>query len=626
MDRSAIAVRPAPPPAGSRDLLRFLTCGSVDDGKSTLIGRLLFELGQVPEDQLATLIRDSRRFGTDGDAADYALLLDGLSAEREQGITIDVAYRYFSSPRRSFIVADTPGHVQYTRNMATGASTCDLAVILVDATKGLSEQTRRHSRIVALFGIRQVILAVNKMDAVGGDAAVFDAIRTAYAEVALEQGLTHVTAIPVSARHGHNLVHRSASTPWYTGPTLIETLEAADTQPPGRDAPFRLPVQYVSRPDEAFRGYSGSVASGRIAVGDSIIVAPSGRTADVARIVRAGEWSDTAQAGDAVTLVLDRDIDVARGDVLAPPADRPAAVDRFSARLLWMDEAPLDPTRSYLLRIGTALVPARLTATDGTVALAMNEIGDRIIHTTGRVAFDAFADHPGTGALILIDRDTHATVAAGTALAALDQPTDIHRVAPAVDRAAKERRNGHSGGIVWLTGLSASGKSTIAAAIERRLYAIGVRTAVLDGDNLRHGVNRDLGFSDADRSENVRRVAEVARLFADNGVVAICALISPTQVQRAQARDICTDIPFLEVFVDTPLELCRARDPKALYARADAGAVLGLTGVGSTYEPPQSPDLILPTAELTPDEAARAVEDCLASRGVIPPQTIVPGA
>jgi bifunctional enzyme CysN/CysC len=291
-----------------------------------------------------------------------------------------------------------------------------------------------------------------------------------------------------------------------------------------------------------------------------------------------------------------------------------------------MDEAPLDPTRSYLLRIGTALVPARLTATDGTVALAMNEIGDRIIHTTGRVAFDAFADHPGTGALILIDRDTHATVAAGTALAALDQPTDIHRVAPAVDRAAKERRNGHSGGVVWLTGLSASGKSTIAAAIERRLYAIGVRTAVLDGDNLRHGVNRDLGFSDADRSENVRRVAEVARLFADNGVVAICALISPTQVQRAQARDICTDIPFLEVFVDTPLELCRARDPKALYARADAGAVLGLTGVGSTYEPPQSPDLTLPTAELTPDEAARAVEDCLASRGVIPRQTIVPGA
>ncbi|ADL00803.1 adenylyl-sulfate kinase [Brevundimonas subvibrioides] len=616
MDGSTLAVRPPRPPAGSRDLLRFLTCGSVDDGKSTLIGRLLFDLGQVPDDQLVTLNRDSRRFGTDGDAADYALLLDGLSAEREQGITIDVAYRYFSSPRRSFIVADTPGHAQYTRNMATGASTCDLAVILVDATKGLSEQTRRHSRIVALFGIRQVILAVNKMDAVNGDAAVFDAIASAYAGVALEQGLTRVTAIPISARHGHNLVRRSASTPWYTGPTLIEALETADTQAPGHDAPFRLPVQYVSRPDQTFRGYSGSIASGRIAVGDPVVVAPSGRAARVARIVCAGEWAEDAGAGDAVTLVLDQDIDIARGDVLAPPADRPSAVDRFSARLLWMDEAPLDPARSYLLRIGTALVPARVTATDDAASLVLNEIGDRIIHTSGRVAFDVFADHPGTGALILIDRDTHATVAAGIALAALDQPGDIHRVAPAVDRAARERRNGHGGAVVWMTGLSGSGKSTIAAALERRLHAAGVRTVVLDGDNLRHGLNRDLGFSDTDRSENVRRVAEVAHLFAETGVVAICALISPTHAQRAQARSICGDTPFLEVFVNTPLDLCRARDPKALYARADAGAVVGLTGVGSTYEPPLAPDLILPTADLTPEAAARAVADQLTGLGV----------
>ena len=616
MDGAVFAVRPPPPPAGSRDLLHFLTCGSVDDGKSTLIGRLLFELGQVPEDQLATLARDSRRFGTDGDAADYALLLDGLSAEREQGITIDVAYRYFSSPRRSFIVADTPGHAQYTRNMATGASTCDLAVILVDATKGLSEQTRRHSRIVALFGIRQVILAVNKMDAVGGDVGVFQAIEAAYAEVALEQGLTRFTAIPISARHGHNLVRRSASTAWYAGPTLIEALEAADTQAPGHDAAFRLPVQYISRPDASFRGYSGTIASGRIAVGDAIVVAPSGRAATVSRIARAGAWADSAQSGDAVTLVLDQDVDIARGDVLALPTDRPAAVDRFSASLLWMDEAPLDPARSYLLRIGTALVPARLTADGDTVALAMNEIGDRIIHTTGRIAFDTFADHPGTGALILIDRDTHATVAAGTALAALHQPTDIHRVAPPVDRAAKERRNGHSGGVVWLTGLSGSGKSTIAAALERRLHTIGVRTVVLDGDNLRHGLNRDLGFSDADRSENVRRVAEVARLFADSGVVAICALISPTHAQRAQARDICGEGPFLEVFVDTSLDLCRARDPKALYARADSGALIGLTGLGSTYEPPQAPDLILPTAELSPDQAAHLIADRLAVLGL----------
>lgn len=618
MDGTTFAVRPPPPPAGSRDLLRFLTCGSVDDGKSTLIGRLLFDLGQVPEDQLATLRKDSRRFGTDGDAADYALLLDGLSAEREQGITIDVAYRYFSSPRRSFIVADTPGHAQYTRNMATGASTCDLAVILVDATKGLSEQTRRHSRIVALFGIRQVILAVNKMDAVNGDAAVFDAIQASYAEVARDHGLTQVTAIPISARHGHNLVRRSATTPWYSGPTLIEALEIADTQPAGHDAAFRLPVQYVSRPDEKFRGYSGSIASGRIAVGDAIVVAPSGRTAHVASIVRAGEWAETAQAGDAVTLVLDRDLDIARGDVLAPPTDRPAAVDRLSARLLWMDEAPLDPARSYLLRIGTALVPARLSADDGgTVALAMNEIGDRVIQTTGRVAFDTFADHPGTGALILIDRDTHATVAAGTALAPLGQPTDIHRVAPAVDRAAREHRNGHRGAVVWMTGLSGSGKSTIAAALERHLHAGGIRTVVLDGDNLRHGLNRDLGFSDADRSENVRRVAEVARLFAGTGVVAICALISPAQAQRAHARSICFDTPFLEVFIDTPLDLCRARDPKALYARAERGTIIGLTGVGSGYEAPVTPDLTLPTADLTPEDAARAVADQLVRLGVV---------
>jgi len=616
MDGAVFAVRPTAPAGGARDLLRFLTCGSVDDGKSTLIGRLLFDLGQVPEDQLVTLKRDSRRFGTDGDAADYALLLDGLSAEREQGITIDVAYRYFSSPRRSFIVADTPGHAQYTRNMATGASTCDLAVILVDATKGLSEQTRRHSRIVALIGIRQVILAVNKMDVVNGDAAVFNAIETAYAEVAREHGLTRVTAIPISARHGHNLVARSATTAWYTGPTLLEALEAADTQPAGHDTPFRLPVQYVSRPDERFRGYSGSIASGRIAVGDPIVVAPSGRTANVARIVRAGEWAETAQAGDAVTLVLDQEVDIARGDMLAPPTDRPAAVDRFSARLLWMDEAPLNPERSYLLRIGTALVPARVSAVDDNTALAMNEIGDRIIQTTGRIAFDTFADHPGTGALILIDRDTHATVAAGTALAALDQPTDIHRVAPPVDRAAKERQNGHTGAVVWMTGLSGSGKSTIAAALERRLHASGVRTVVLDGDNLRHGLNRDLGFSDADRSENVRRVAEVARLFADTGVVAICALISPTHAQRAQARSICADGPFIEVFVDTPLDVCRARDPKALYARADAGAVAGLTGVASAYEPPEAPDLTLLTAELTPVEAAQVVVDRLTRLGV----------
>ncbi len=614
MDGTTFAVRPSPPPAGSRDLLRFLTCGSVDDGKSTLIGRLLFDLGQVPEDQLTTLARDSRRFGTDGDAADYALLLDGLAAEREQGITIDVAYRYFSSPRRSFIVADTPGHAQYTRNMATGASTCDLAVILVDATKGLSEQTRRHSRIVSLFGIRQVILAVNKMDVVDGDAAVFHAIEAAYAEVARDQGLHAVTAIPISARHGHNLARRSAVTAWYDGPTLLEALEAADTQGSLADADFRLPVQYVSRPDADFRGYSGSIASGKIKVGDAIVVAPSGRTATVSNIVRAGAYARSAKAGDAVTLVLDQDVDIARGDVIAHAAARPAAVDRFTARLLWMDETPLDPARSYLVRMGTAVVPVRLSGSDEP--LSLNEIGDRTLSLTGRIAFDAFADHPGTGALILIDRETHATVAAGVALEAVDQPTDIHRVADPVTRAAKEASNGHRGGVLWLTGLSGSGKSTIATALERRLHTEGVRTVLLDGDNLRHGLNRDLGFSDADRSENVRRVAEVARLFADTGVVAICALISPTRAQRAQARTVVGD-GFVEVFVDAPLDLCRVRDPKALYAKADAGDVANFTGLSSSYEPPEAPDITLPTAALTPGDAVDAILRHMRPRGLL---------
>ncbi len=614
MDGATFAVRPSSPPAGSRDLLRFLTCGSVDDGKSTLIGRLLFDLGQAPDDQLATLARDSRRYGTNGDALDYALLLDGLAAEREQGITIDVAYRYFSSPRRSFIVADTPGHAQYTRNMATGASTCDLAVILVDATKGLSEQTRRHSRIVSLFGIRQVILAVNKMDMVEGDPAVFHAIEAAYAEVASEQGLASVTAIPISARHGHNLVRRSAVTAWYDGPTLLEALEAADTQGSLADADFRLPVQYVSRPDADFRGYSGSIASGKIKVGDAIVVAPSGRTATVSNIVRAGGYARSAKAGDAVTLVLDQEVDIARGDVIAHAAARPAAVDRFTARLLWMDETPLDPARSYLVRMGTAVVPARLSGPEEP--LSLNEIGDRTLSLNSRLAFDAFADHPGTGALILIDRDTHATVAAGVALAAVDQPTDIHVAPTAVDRATKEREAGHLGGVVWMTGLSGSGKSTIAAALERRLHADGIRTVLLDGDNLRHGLNRDLGFSDADRTENVRRTAEVARLFADTGVIAICALISPTEAQRAMARELAGD-GFLEVFVDAPLDVCRARDPKSLYAKAAAGALTNLTGLGSAYERPATPDLTVPTAALTPGEAVENILELLRSRGLI---------
>ncbi|MFC5345554.1 adenylyl-sulfate kinase [Brevundimonas staleyi] len=619
---------PSPGPAeAERGLLRFLTCGSVDDGKSTLIGRLLFETGQVRDDHLATLERDSPRFGTTGAAPDYALLLDGLEAEREQGITIDVAYRYFSSARRSFIVADTPGHAQYTRNMATGASTSDLAVILVDATRGITDQTERHSRIVSLFGIRQVILAVNKMDRVGGSQATFDAIETAYRAFARDLGFEALTVIPLSARDGDNLTTRSRLTPWFAGPTLLEALDRARTDVDlALERPFRFPVQWVNRPDAGFRGYAGTVASGRVRAGDRVVVGPSGQVATIDRIVTWEGDQPSARAGDAVTLVLAEAVDVSRGDVLAHPHDRPASVERFVGRLLWMDETPLDPARSYLLRLGTRTVAARVrvldAASDGTapvegVTLAMNAIARVALTLSSPVAFDPFASDPLTGGFILIDRETHATVAAGTALHPLDQPADIHVASGAVDRRQRERLNGHRGAVVWFTGLSGSGKSTLAVEVERCLHGRGIRTVLLDGDNLRHGLNRDLGFSEDDRAENIRRAGEVARLFAETGVVTLCAFISPRQAQRDAVRTRMDEGLFLEVFVDAPVALCRARDPKGLYAKADRRAITGLTGVDAPYEPPVSPDLTLST-EIDPVErcAARVIAR-LEAEGVI---------
>jgi len=605
---------------GRRDLLRFLTCGSVDDGKSTLIGRLLFEIGQVHDDQLAVLARESRRFGTTGEAPDYALLLDGLEVEREQGITIDVAYRYFSSPRRSFIVADTPGHEQYTRNMATGASTCDLAVILVDATKGLSPQTERHSRIAALFGVGQVVLAINKMDRIAGDEAVFRGIERAYADFADSLGFRSVIAIPTSALGGDNLARLSELTPWYDGPTLLKALETAETTPAVASAPFRFPVQYVNRPDAGFRGYSGTVAAGRVRSGDRIVVCPSGRAATVARIVTWDGDRVSAHAGDAVTLVLSEDVDVARGDVLAHPHDRPASVERFAGDLMWLDDAPFDASRGYLARIGTWTGPVRLAGPGGPLAgLSANAIEPGILTLSAPIAFDAFQDNPTTGGFILIDRESNATVAAGVARRAVDQIANIHPVPSTVDRLDRDRLSGHRGGAVWFTGLPGSGKSTIAAEVERRLHARGVRTVLLDGDNLRHGLNRDLGFSDADRAENVRRAGEVARLFADNGVVALCALISPSEPQRQAIRHRFEHRPFLEVFVDAPLAVCRARDPKGLYARAATGQITDLTGVGSAYDRPARPDLTLDTQLLSPDEAADRVVGLIDTVFEIPP-------
>tara|TARA_R110002167_G_scaffold17426_17_gene66560 strand:+ start:6140 stop:8071 length:1932 start_codon:yes stop_codon:yes gene_type:complete len=611
-------LRAVPPAevAPERDLLRFLTCGSVDDGKSTLIGRLLFESGQVPEDQLAALHRDSRRFGTTDGLPDYALLLDGLEAEREQGITIDVAYRYFSTVRRSFIVADTPGHEQYTRNMATGASTCEAAVILVDATRGVTDQTRRHSRIVSLFGIRHVILAVNKIDLIADGQAVFDRIRADYADFAGDLTFQSVTAIPLSARRGDNLASRSAATPWYDGPTLIDALEAVPGKDSGLDRAFRFPVQYVNRPNAGFRGYAGTVASGRIRTGDRVVVGPGGQSASVSRIVTWDGDRLTAQAGDAVTLVLDEAVDVSRGDVLAHPYDRPASVDRFAATLLWMDEAPLDPERGYLIRMGTRTLPARVSRTVGEgPELAMNGIADCVIALPSQIAFDTFRDDPEQGALILIDRETGATAAAGVAIGVVDQATNIHPSAAAVTRGDHARLNGHRGGAIWLTGLSGAGKSTVAAELQRLLHAQGVRTVLLDGDNLRHGLNRDLGFSTEDRAENVRRTGEVARLFAEAGVVALCALISPRQFDRDAVRARFDADAFIEVFVDAPLDVCRTRDPKGLYARATAGDIPDLTGVGSAYEAPPSPDVRLDTGKARPAESATRILNLMRNRG-----------
>ena len=598
-----------------RDLLRFLTCGSVDDGKSTLIGRLLFETGQVPEDQLATLERDSRRFGTDGANLDYALLLDGLEAEREQGITIDVAYRYMSTPRRSFIIADTPGHEQYTRNMATGASTCDAAVVLVDAAKGITAQTARHSRIVALFGIRHVILAVNKIDLVADDPSAFEAIRAAYAELVADLGFRSVLAIPVSARRGDNLTAPSTATPWYDGPSLMQALEDLPVADTGIARPFRMSVQYVNRPDADFRGYAGTIASGEVRVGDALAVCPGGRMATLARILAGDVEVTQAQAGDAVTLELAESVDVARGDVLAPADDRPAASDRLNVRLLWMGDQPFDPAGRHQVKLGARTLPARLILSDGATSLAANAVADGLLSLPSAVAADAFRDDPAQGAFVLIDRSTGVTVAAGVITDIPDHAAHIHQSPVVVSREAHELLNGHQGGVVWLTGLSGAGKSTVAQALQQSLHGRGCRTVLLDGDNLRHGLNRDLGFSDADRAENVRRTGEAARLFADAGVIAICALISPRQADRDAVRARFDEGRFVEVFVDASLESCRARDPKGLYARASAGTIPGFTGVAAPYETPRAPDLTLATEHLSPSRAAETVRGLLEERG-----------
>ena len=602
----------------TRGLLRFLTCGSVDDGKSTLIGRLLYDSRLIMEDTLATIAKDSRKHGTVGEDIDLALLVDGLEAERQQGITIDVAYRFFATPKRSFIVADTPGHEQYTRNMATGASNSDLAIILCDARKGVLTQTKRHSYICSLLGIRNVVLAVNKSDLVEFDEGVFDRIVGDYATFAAGLGFRTMLPVPISARFGDNVTQRSGNMPWYRGPTLLSHIESVDTDTDAAEKPFRFPVQWVNRPNLDFRGFAGTVASGRIAVGDAVVVAASGRTSEVARILGPDGDQQVAAAGEAVTIALADEVDVARGDVLAPLADRPTVTDQFAAHLLWMDEEPMLPGRQYLMRIGNLWTPVSVTAIKHRVdvntlehqparQVGLNEIVFCNLSSAQRVPLDPYEENRQTGAFVLVDRFSNRTAGAGMVAFSLRRATNIHHEEFLVDKHARAALDHQKPVVLWFTGLSGSGKSTIAKLVEQALHREGRHTYTLDGDNLRHGLNRDLGFTDADRVENIRRVGEVARLFVDAGLIVICSFISPFRAERRMVRELMQPGEFVEVFVDTPIEECMKRDPKGLYAKAMRGAIQNFTGVSSPYETPEAAELVLPTVGRSPAEAAEQV-------------------
>ncbi len=595
-------------------MLRFVTCGSVDDGKSTLLGRLLHELGSIHADHRTALEGDSRTYGTRGGAVDYALVLDGLQAEREQGITIDVAYRHFASARRRYLVADAPGHDQYTRNMATAASTASLAVILVDARKGVLEQTRRHTRIVAMMGITRVVLAVNKMDLAGFAREAFEDIAAAYRAFAQDCGVAHVEAIPVCALDGDNLFTASPRMPWYAGPTLMGYLDSVPIEDAGARGAFRMPVQWVKRPNADFRGFAGRIAAGRVRPGDALRVVPSGVEAAVRDVWSGPERVAEAGAGDSVTLTLDREVDVARGDVLAAAADAPPAADQFEAKLLWMGEHALMPGRPYLLRIHTHEVTATVTAIKHRIdvasgahlaakSLGLNEIGVVNISTSHPVAFEPYAANRALGAFILVDKLTFDTVGAGMIDFALRRASNIHWQALELDQAARAAALHQRPRCIWFTGLSGSGKSTIANLLEKRLHAEGRHTYLLDGDNVRHGLNRDLGFTEADRVENIRRVAEVARLMVDAGLIVLVAFISPFRAERRMARALFAEGEFVEVFVDAPLAECERRDPKGLYAKARRGELANFTGIDSPYEAPEAPEVRLSSAAMAPEES-----------------------
>ncbi|MGK0261273.1 MAG: bifunctional enzyme CysN/CysC [Candidatus Azotimanducaceae bacterium] len=598
------------------DLLRFITCGSVDDGKSTLIGRMLYEAQQIFEDQIASLKNDSKKLGTQGDDIDFALLVDGLAAEREQGITIDVAYRFFHTDQRKFIVADTPGHEQYTRNMVTGASTADVAIILLDASQGVLTQTRRHSFIASLLGIKHVVLAVNKMDLVDYDENRYDEIVVDYEKFRTQLEFTSVTAIPLSALKGDNVIERSQKTDWYQGPTLLGFLETVETKQTNQSHGFRFPVQWVNRPNSDFRGFSGTVVAGTISPGQSVRALPSGEVANVSDVILYDQSLLKALTDQAVTITLDKEIDVSRGDILVAADDPCEVSDQFATTLVWMDQEEGFVGRSYWLLIGGIRVGATITEIKykynintfehiSSRSFDLNDIGEVTLKLDKPIPFEAYKDCKQLGAFVLVDRYSHATVAAGMINFALRRAQNVHRQALVVDKTARERQNGHKGRVLWFTGLSGSGKSTIANALEQVLHSQGIRTYILDGDNVRHGLNKDLGFTDADRVENIRRIAEVAKLMVDAGLVVLTAFISPFRSERDMARGMFEEGEFAEIYVDTPLDVAEARDPKGLYKKARRGELPNFTGIDSEYQSPLE-------AELELNTNGESVDECVA--------------
>lgn len=605
-----------------KSILRFLTCGSVDDGKSTLIGRLLYDSQLILDDQLASLQKESHNRTTGDEGIDFSLLVDGLTAEREQGITIDVAYRFFTTEKRKFIVADTPGHEQYTRNMATGASNADLAIVLIDARKGVLTQTKRHSFILSLIGVKHVVAVVNKIDLVDYDKEVFDQIDAEYREFAAQLGFKSLVTVPISALRGDNIVTRSENMDWYHGPQLVPYLEEIDVAEDRVNQPFRFPVQWVNRASLDFRGFSGTVSSGQIKPGDDVLVAASRKPAKVKRIVTMDGDLAVARAGEAVTLVLDREIDISRGDVLSAPGETPEFSNQFQARLIWMHEKPAMPGRSYLIKIGSQTVPATITnikqktnvntlEQNPAKCLELNEVGTITLATDKPIAFDAYAKNAVTGGFILIDRLSNATLGAGTIEFGLRRAQNLTYQDFDVNRKVRAEMKGQTPRIVWFTGLSGSGKSTIANLLEKRITAEGKHTYILDGDNVRHGLNKDLGFTDEDRVENIRRVAEVAKLMADAGLIVLVSFISPFKNERRLAREVAGDIDFVEAYVNTPLEVCAERDPKGLYARAKAGEIKNFTGLDSPFEAPERADITLNAAEKEPAELANELYNLL---------------